>query len=107
LIKQAADLGDKEAQETFADAGKAIGIGVANLVNIFNPDKVIIGGPMSIAGEYLLAAINENVAKHSMPGLYPQVEILLSAFGADASVIGAVAIVVDDLLSNPTQVERR
>ena len=106
LIKQAADLGDKDARESFTDVGEAMGLGIANLVNIFNPDKVILGGPLSIAGEYLLPAIDENVAKHSMPGLYPQVQILLSAFCADASVIGASALVIDSLMDKPTQVER-
>ena len=106
LIKQAADLGDNDARESFADVGEAMGLGIANLVNIFNPDKVILGGPLSIAGEYLLPAIDENVAKHSMPGLYPQVQILLSAFCADASVIGASALVIDSLMDKPTQVER-
>jgi glucokinase-like ROK family protein len=106
LIKQAADLGDKDARESFADVGEAMGLGIANLVNIFNPDKVILGGPLSIGGKYLLPAIDENVAKHSMPGLYPQVQILLSAFCADASVIGASALVIDSLMDKPTQVER-
>jgi glucokinase-like ROK family protein len=106
LIKQAADLGDKDARESFAGVGEAMGLGIANLVNIFNPDKVILGGPLSIGGKYLLPAINENVAKHSMPGLYPQVQILLSAFCADASVIGASALVIDSLMDKPAQVER-
>ena len=82
-------------------------MGIAGLVNIFNPEKIILGGPMSIAGDYLLPAIKESVEKHSLPEIIQQMEILLSAFGSDASVIGSIAIVVDDILSNPTRVERR
>jgi len=62
---------------------------------------------LSIAGEYLLPAIRENVNKHSLPEVNHVVEVELSAFGPDASVIGAVAMVVDHVLTNPTQVERR
>lgn len=107
LIKQAADIGDRQALDSFAEAGVAMGQGFANLINIFNPEKIILGGPLSIAGDYLLPAIRETVHEHSLSEIGPQVEIGLSTFGADASLIGAVAIVVDYILSNPTHVERR
>lgn len=99
LIKQAADAGDREAIDSFHEAGRAMGQGLAGLINIFNPEKIIIGGPLSIAGEYMLPAIKQTVSQHAMPGIEPQTEISLSPFGPDASLIGAVAIVVDDILS--------
>lgn len=107
LIKQAADAGDREAIDSFTEAGRAMGQGLAGLVNIFNPEKIIIGGPLSIAGEYLLPAIKETVDRHSLPEIDKQAEILLSPFGPDASLLGAIAIVVDDVLSHPVNVERR
>ncbi|MBI1856162.1 MAG: ROK family transcriptional regulator [Chloroflexi bacterium] len=107
LIKQAADLGDQEAIDSFAEAGSAMGQGFASLINIFNPEKIILGGPLSCAGNYLLPSINETVNKHSLPEIDQQVDVCLSTFGQDASLIGAVAVVVDDILSNPTHVERR
>lgn len=102
LIKQAADAGDKESIDSFTEAGKAMGQGLAGLINIFNPEKIILGGPLSIAGEYLLPAIKETVDRHSLPEIDQQAEILLSPFGPDASLIGAIAIVVDNALSHPT-----
>jgi glucokinase-like ROK family protein len=107
LIKQAADSGDQQAAASIAEAGAAMGQGFANLINIFNPEKIILGGPLSIAGDYLLPAIRQTVREHSLPEIDQQVDIELSAFGPDASLIGAVAIVVDDILSNPTLIERR
>ncbi len=101
LIKQAADSGDQEAIDSFVEAGHAMGQGFAGLINIFNPEKIILGGPLSIAGEYLLPAIKETVARHSLPEIDRQAEVLLSTFGPDASLIGAIAIVVDDVLSKP------
>lgn len=106
LIKQAADAGDREAIDSFREAGLAMGQGLAGLINIFNPEKIIIGGPLSIAGEYMLPAIKETVKQHAMPGIVPQAEISLSPFGPDASLIGAVAIVVDDILSKPPHTQK-
>ncbi len=107
LIKQAADLGDQEALDSFIEAGRAMGQGFAGLINIFNPEKIILGGPLSIAGEYLLPAIKETIARHALPEMDQQAEALLSSFGADASLIGAIAIVVDDILSKPMNLKRR
>ena len=107
LIKHAADVGDIEAIESFNEAGHAMGQGIAGLINIFNPEKIILGGPLSVAGDYLLPGIKETVSRHALPEIGRQAEVLLSSFGPDASLIGAVAIVVDDVLSNPMIVERR
>ncbi len=107
LIKQAADAGDQEAIDSFAEAGHAMGQGFAGLINIFNPEKIILGGPLSIAGEYLLPAIKETMTRHSLPEIDQQAEVLLSPFGPDASLIGAIAIVADHVLSKPMSIERR
>jgi glucokinase-like ROK family protein len=101
IIKQAADLGDLEAIEALADAGKAMGQGFATLINFFNPEKIILGGPLSLAGNYLLPAIQEVVSRHSLPLVNQKMEVVLSHFGTDASLIGAISIVVDEVLSHP------
>ncbi len=106
IIKQAADDGDTDAIDSLAEAGIAMGNGFAGLVNIFNPEKIILGGPISIAGDYLLPAIRQSVNKRAMHEIVLQTEINLSAFGPDASLIGAAAVVVDDILTNPTHVDK-
>lgn len=102
LIKQAAEAGDREAIDSFTEAGNAMGKGLAGLINIFNPEKIILGGPLSVAGEYLLPAIKETMSHHAMPEIDQQSEVLLSPFGPDASLIGAIAIVAYDILSLPS-----
>jgi predicted NBD/HSP70 family sugar kinase len=94
------------ALDAFACTGEALGVGIASLVNTFNPEKVVLGGPLSAVGDYLLSSIKASVAKHSFPEISQHVEILASKFGKDASVIGAIALVVNDILSNPTHVEK-
>ena len=104
LIKRAADAGDQEAIDIFSETGEVMGLGFATLINIFNPEKVILGGPLSTIGDYLLPAISTSVKKHTLSELYQQVEILISEFGPDASLIGAVALVVNDILINPSRI---
>jgi glucokinase-like ROK family protein len=105
LIKDAADAGDKEALGIFAETGEVMGLGIATLINIFNPEMVVLGGPLSIIGDYLLPSIERSVIAHSLMEINKQVAIILSEFGADASVIGAVALVVHDILLNPSHVK--
>ncbi len=107
LIKQAADAGDMEARESFIEAGHAMGQGFAGLINIFNPEKIILGGPLSIAGDYLLPTIKDTIARHSLTEIDQQAEVLISPFGPDASLIGAIAIVADDVLSFPSQLRKK
>jgi glucokinase-like ROK family protein len=106
IIVEAADANDAEALEALSETGSLLGLGTANLVSIFNPEMVVIGGPLAIAGEYLLPPIKEAVRNTVLPEIHEQVDILLSAFGADASVMGAMALVVEDILAHPSRVER-
>lgn len=107
IIKQAADEGDRQALESLAETGAALGLGFAGLIDTFNPEKIILGGPLSILGKYLLPAIIDTASKHSFSTSSPSAEILPSRFETDAVLVGAISIVVDDILSNPTIVERR
>jgi glucokinase-like ROK family protein len=106
VITQAADAGDTEACEALAETGAAIGLGVANLINIFNPEMVVVGGAMSIAGNHLLPAILQVVEERALAETRSRTQVVQSAFGPDASVMGAVALVVKSILSNPGSVKR-
>lgn len=105
LIVQAADAGDTSAIEALTETGWLMGLGVANLVNTFNPEMVVLGGPLSTAARYLLPVVEEVVQKTTMSEIGRRVRILSSAFGADASLMGAAALVVETILSNPSSVE--
>ncbi len=107
LVKQAADAGDEETIEAIKETGVAMGMGCAILYNIFNPEKIILGGPLSIVGDYLLPSIEKTAIKHTLPEMKGLIDIELSHFGKDSSLLGAVSLVVDNIISNPTVVERR
>jgi predicted NBD/HSP70 family sugar kinase len=106
MVVEAAQAGDGEAIEVLTETGHLLGVGVANLINIFNPEMVVLGGPLSTAGDYLIPAIDDAIRGSTLSEIREQAEILLSAFGADASLIGAVALVVDDILAHPSNAER-
>ncbi len=107
LIKQAADAGDEVAIESFSEVGSAMGQGIAGIVNIFNPEKIVIGGTLSTASGYLLPAVKEVVSQRALNDVLRKTEVIPSVFGDDASLFGAVAIVVEDIMWNPSSVERR
>ncbi len=107
IIKQAADKYDKEAVEALEETGAALGLGFASLIDIFNPGKIILGGSLSSIGIHLLPSIKETATKHSLSDVSPKVDIMLSAFETDAILIGAISIVINDILSHPATVERR
>lgn len=107
IIAQAADAGDAEALEALSETGEAIGLGIANLINIFNPEIVVVGGAMSTAGRHLLPSIQQVIQERALAETCARAQVLLSAFGPDASVMGAVALVVKEMLSKPSSVEQK
>lgn len=104
IITEAAKAGDEVALEALAETGSALGIGISNLINIFNPELIVLGGSLSQAGEFLLPAINAQVEKHALSQVRNQAQVTLSAFGPDAIVLGAVALVVEAILVRPNSV---
>lgn len=92
LVFEAAAAGDAVAARVVETAMTWLGIGVANLVNIFNPRLVVIGGGVSLAGERLLAPVRTQVERYSMPVQRETVSIRTSALGDAAGVAGALEL---------------
>lgn len=89
VIVRAAEQGDEVAQEVLAEAGRLLGIGVANLVTLFSPDVVVIGGGVAKAGEWLLAPIRETVRLRCRVTPLDRVRITAARLGDHAGAIGA------------------
>jgi glucokinase len=90
LVTDAARTGDVVAVRIFAEVGRRLGEGVAGLVNILDPDIVVIGGGASEAGEVLLAPLRTAFAA-SLEGadVRPGVPIVPASLGNEAGAIGA------------------
>ena len=96
-LRTAVEKGDRAALDLVRSAGGAIGMVLASIVSFVNPQKVFIGGGVANVGDSLLAAIREQVYRRSLPLATRDLEITASTLGADAGVIGAAALVLDQL----------
>ncbi len=97
LTVELAREGDPDATEVLERVGFALGIGIANYVNIFNPEVVVVGGGLSDAGDLLLEPARRVVAEYGLPTARDDVRIEVAVLGPDAGVIGS-ALVAFDLL---------
>ena len=90
----------KLAQVVLSTTGRYLGVGIANLVNALNPHLIVLGGELSIAGEYLLPKIKEVVAEQALQWSYEDCEILIAKHGSNATLMGAIARVHQETLHN-------
>jgi glucokinase len=88
LIGQAATAGDEVARAILARAGTALGVGLANLITMFSPDRVVVGGSVARLGEWLLGPARKEVRHRCHVTPLERVQIVPSALGAPG-VIGA------------------
>lgn len=90
-IIAAAQRGDAPAREALAVTGEWLGLGLASLVPIFAPDRIVVGGGVAAAGELLLAPARDSFRKHGSPGLVERATIVASSFGGWEGMIGAAS----------------
>ena len=88
-VSLAAQNGDSLAQSVIARTAYYLGIGLVNLVNIFNPEVIIIGGGLSKMGDLLLEPARQVVRERAFPLLAQAVRIVPAELGDDAGVCGA------------------
>ena len=85
----AAKQGDEAGQAVVDKYFEYIGEGITNMVNIFQPEKIVIGGSISKEGDYLLKPIREFVAKNDYNRYMPKAQIEIATLFGDAGIIGA------------------
>ena len=94
VVAQAAQEGDPLANSIFKEAGFYIGLGIANLLHILNPELIIIGGGVSKAGDLLFDPIRATVEARAILSIKEGVKIVPSALGDDVGLLGAAAFVL-------------
>jgi glucokinase-like ROK family protein len=97
-IVECALHGDQLCRSAMEEVGKKLGTGIADLANIFNPEIVIVGGAFSYGREILLPVLEETISKETLPAVKQNLRVEFSEHGADACVLGAIAVVLDDIL---------
>ncbi|MDX6588611.1 MAG: hypothetical protein QOI31_3084 [Solirubrobacterales bacterium] len=90
------ESGDAATRRLIGDAGRALGVAVANLCNIVNPETVVIGGDMALAGDVLLDPVREVVHRNAIPSAAADTEIVAGVLGERAEMLGALALVMHE-----------
>ena len=85
--------------ELLAELGENLGKGLAVLINVFNPELIIIGGTLSETGEYLKLPIKSSINKYSLSLVNADTELKLSKLGEKAGIIGACLLAKNKALS--------
>ncbi|MGH7673450.1 MAG: ROK family protein [Gemmatimonadales bacterium] len=92
VVYEAAHDGDAYALETVRDTAKLLGAGVANIVNIFNPEVVVICGGVTLAGEKLFGPLRSEVQRRAFKPAWEVCRILPGTLTGTAGVYGAAAV---------------
>lgn len=87
-----ARAGDAGCRRVLADTARPLGVAVANLCNILNPERILLGGDLAAAGDLLLDPLRGFVARYGVPGAVRDLEIRVGALGTRAQLLGAVAL---------------
>ncbi len=101
IILQAAEAGDPVALAALGEVGYWLGVGVANLINIFNPQLVVLGGVLKNASHLLIPICEEVINNNALALARQGVKLVASANGENACVLGGVALVLDTVLRKP------
>ncbi|TNF27281.1 MAG: ROK family protein [Deltaproteobacteria bacterium] len=99
-IVAAAERGDALALELIHDAGAHLGVGVANLLNLMNPARVIIGGRLAEAGDLLLEPLRESLRARALWTSVERADVVISSLGEEQIAIGAAALVLRAALAD-------
>jgi glucokinase len=92
-VSRAAAEGDEAARQVLYQAGWALGAGLANFVNIFNPEMIVIGGGLADIGPLLLDPARAALRRFALPDMLDGLELRDSALGGKTGVFGAAALV--------------
>lgn len=91
--------GNEDCIKILQESGVTIGIGLANLIHIINPEKIVLGGGVTKSEKFMLPTIRKTVNERLLTARAKQTDITVSEFGADATIIGAVALLLVDIFA--------
>lgn len=95
-----AKRGNRKAIAVWANAASHLGVGLSGVVNILNPEAIIIGGGVAKAGKFILDKVQQVIFKRAMPHSVKTVKILKAKLGVDAGMLGAALLIEEKLGKN-------
>ncbi len=103
-VVDAAGRGDAMAQAAVRQVGDWLGFGVANLVNVFNPEMIIFGGTLRDVYLASAAQVRGRINRMCLPAVREHVRLRTPALGGDAALLGAAELAFERLLADPLEV---
>lgn len=98
IIIEAANEGDQFSIELLEEAGRYMGYGIAQLINIFNPEMIILGGRLATAKSFITNSIKSEALKRSLIPLHDNLEIVISNLGPKAGALGVASLALRDFI---------
>jgi glucokinase len=95
LVTELAHDGDEAACAALATMGRHLGVGLSNVVNILNPEVIVVGGGVLAAGDLLLEPARRVVAERALAPSRDQVRIVPTRFGDASGMVGAALLAMD------------
>jgi glucokinase-like ROK family protein len=106
MLIEAAREGDRVALQALEQVGSQLGIGIASLINAFDPELVVFGGILSEAAEFLLPVVEDEIKRRTLVRRTSPTEVVVAHHGNDACVMGGVATILQAILSTPSHPAR-
>lgn len=100
IVKQA-ELGNVSAQKALARSGELLGIGLANVINMLNPELIIVSGEGTIAGNYRIQPMLDAMKKYTFNGLLDDVKVVIEPTDDRAWARGAASLVISKMFESP------
>ncbi len=100
-IVKAAQDGDEVAISALSEVAFYLGIGIANLLNLFNVEVIVLGGALNKASPVFLKEVERVVHENTLIPVREHLKIIPSAHGSEACIMGTIALVLDDILREP------
>lgn len=94
-LQAAADGGDTIARKVWQEVGFHLGITLCDIVWLLNPDRIVLGGGVARAGEYVFGPIRQTIRERTMKIFHDKLAIVPAALGNDAGIIGSAALALD------------
>lgn len=91
-IVELAAAGDLRCHRAISDAGREIGVAIAGLCNLINPERVIVGGLLSRTGEVLLHPMRESIRRHAVQAAAESLDVRAAVFVERAELLGSLAL---------------
>lgn len=98
MLAEAALQGDDVARQLWDETGVMLGAALSDVIWLLNPDAIVLGGGVALAGELLFAPLRRTIRERTSPVFHEALDVVPAALGSDAGLIGCGALAVDALL---------